>query len=319
VPPPAHGRHRRPEGLLVVRVRLDLAKGARAYRRAPATAAVGLHQVPLPSKLGRQRRRPGRLGSHPPQPVSGDVPGRQRCRRAHVLSERAERQAVVDVIDHGYAAGPQEGPGRLELEAHVPPGVQAVVHEHVDLPELAQQAAEPLAACPGNIGPPGPQVLRDGHSDLGMQGGVDCGQIDAPQLTGAITLQPLQNDSAGESVSYTGLDNAYRPNVGDNAPYCRGKIAVRVVPPAIREHPHAHARGGEVADQRVPDLVECRRVRARPPPPQRSMQARCPIRDRSVEIARGNPERLLVALVLAPIRAPPQSLDPLPWVAQHGT
>ena len=77
---------------------------------------------------------------------------------------------MVDIINHGHPAWPQGRPCRLEFEPLITPSVQAVVDEQVDTSNLAQQAWEPLPSRTLDIRPARPQILRDRHADLCMQG-----------------------------------------------------------------------------------------------------------------------------------------------------
>jgi hypothetical protein len=72
-----------------------------------------------------------------------------------------------------------------------------------------------------------------------------------------------------------------------------------------------HAGVGELGDDTVPYLAERRGGLARPRQVERRVQAWSPIRDRSVEVARGNPERAQLPLVPAPVDASADTFDSL--------
>ena len=102
---------------------------------------------------------------------------------------------------------PPGRPGRLELEAQVASGVEAVVNEQVQRLELGQQPWEPLTTCSADVAPPQPPALRDGDANLGMQGRIDGWQIDAPQV--AVCRRWRQIRSA--TVDVAGWDSEPTP------------------------------------------------------------------------------------------------------------
>jgi hypothetical protein len=188
----------------------------------------------------------------------------------------------------------------------------------MEFPELGQQVWKPLTTRSLDVRPTVLQVLWDRDANLTVQGRIDRWEIDAPQMTAPIALKALENDSARDPMSDAGLDYSCRAQVGDDAPNGLGERSVAVVPPAVRGHPNMNAGVGKLSDEIVPHLTERRRGLTRPRQVERRVQTSFPIRDRSVEVARRNPECAQLPLVAAPVDAPPNALDSLPGMTQHG-
>src|ERR1700733_14814434 len=97
-----------------------------------------------------------------------------------VGDEVAESQAVIDVVDYGRTACAQPRPGAVQLEPGVPAGVQAVVHEDLDLAEVVEYAGQPVPAGALDVVPARAQLGRDGDADLPVQCRISGRQGDAP-------------------------------------------------------------------------------------------------------------------------------------------
>ena len=147
-----------------MRIRLDgahVGSASRPTRNDRPTSGCPSDQAPVarPGCLVAFNHQPPQT-VWPHQPWPGDMPGRQPCPRLGPVDEGPEGQAVVDVIDYGHPTGPQDRPCGLELKPLITAGVQAVVDEDVDRPELVQQGWEPFAGRPLDIRPAGSQDLR---------------------------------------------------------------------------------------------------------------------------------------------------------------
>jgi hypothetical protein len=97
----------------------------------------------------------------------------------------------VNVVYHRDPTWRQRRPYCAELEADGARRVQAVMNEEVDLLECADQFWQPPPARPLHIRPAGPQVLRDGYTDLVVQRRIYGREIDAPQMTVPVVAEAL--------------------------------------------------------------------------------------------------------------------------------
>jgi hypothetical protein len=64
------------------------------------------------------------------------------------LPQFAERAVPLDVVGHQYGSVPKMGPYGIELAAHVPAGVQAVVYEEVYRADLSEEPGQNPGAGP---------------------------------------------------------------------------------------------------------------------------------------------------------------------------
>jgi hypothetical protein len=103
------------------------------------------------------------------------------------------RRVLLDVVDQRNAAEPERRPDLVELAAKVPCRMQAVVDEHLDRAEVADERRKKAAARAAQERPPRVEAFRHRRSRLLSEVAFqERGEIDAPEFADSVPLDRLE-------------------------------------------------------------------------------------------------------------------------------
>src|SRR5271166_2696562 len=117
----------------------------------------------------------------------------ERLMTGEGLREASEPTVRVDIIHDHRAAGPQNGPRSVHLEANIMFAMEAVMNEQVDFAELGKRAWKAASARTTNVGPSMRESPIDGHADLFVQFTFEGWQINTPEVTRSVPLERFED------------------------------------------------------------------------------------------------------------------------------
>src|SRR5215203_4196146 len=119
----------------------------------------------------------------------------------------AEGAVPLDVVGQEYGSVPKMGPHGIELAAHVPTGMQAVVYEEVYRADLSEEPGQNPGAGPPVHPPAVFERFWHGYAPEPLIFAPQGRQVYAVECTAAVHLEGLQDKGRAHTVGYAGLQH----------------------------------------------------------------------------------------------------------------
>src|SRR5687768_12799733 len=123
------------------------------------------------------------------------------------LLQFAERAVPLDVVGHQYASVPKMGPYGIELAAHVPAGVQAVVYEEVYRADLLEEPGQNPGAGPPVQPPAVFEHIWYGYAPEPLIFAPQGRQVYAVERSAAVLFQRSENEGGAHAIGHAGLQH----------------------------------------------------------------------------------------------------------------
>src|SRR5215212_4305206 len=123
------------------------------------------------------------------------------------LPQFAERAVPLDVVGQECGSFPKTGPYGIELAAHVPAGVQAVVYEEIYRADLFEEPGQNPGAGPPVQPPAVFERFWYGYAPEPLIFAPQGRQVYAVECAAAVHLEGLQDKGRAHTVGHTGLQH----------------------------------------------------------------------------------------------------------------